>query len=512
MSAQSEDESTAEANIENIRRSSHPHYNRNFLASPLLRLPTELILKIFKHAIEPDDSLSPSRRRSTLFVLIAICHKMREIGITTSHLWNTVNLAVPPLAKLFLERCNYDPRVLIISKYPQEGQSRDPRREAVWEQLEGLAFNNLRSLVFEGTTPEFERRIVPILQKATNLSSLDFQNTSILGVRLPWHPSDPIPRLSTLHLRGISVPWTSPLLRNLNRLTLDLGLVDPPSARAPIETFLAALANCPDLESLEVARAGQGILDGHQSNRAMVVQLHRLQRFHLEFNDPPTVRYLLSHIEYPESAWVRMSVAVGWDADISETIYQVLPRGNADTLRYFRKTETLITYLSDVAVRFAAGKSTIHCRNQFIHHPQALSRFAAKFLEVIGKDTLTLFTLKWGTNLTEGMWEAVLHGLPRLERFSYWHCKGEGSQDVIDSFVLVFSQPFEGAPVLPQLQCLYLPRDLFTQDASATLLKRALAERVACGRRLKRIGLSDVEPEEGDGLVLGPFRELGGDA
>ena len=224
MSVQRADELAAvEASIETIQHSSHPRGHREFPPFPLLRLPTELILKIFEHAIESGGSPLGSERDPTLFVLTAICHELREIGITAPHLWSTVNLTNPPCAEIFLERCNHNPRILII---PQSTRERlylhtpsDPR-EAIWLQLEGCAFNNLHSLTFEGTLFEFERRVVPILQRAANISSIDLQNTRTFGLRLPWHPSAPIPHLSALHLRGISTPWTSPLLRNLNSIFL----------------------------------------------------------------------------------------------------------------------------------------------------------------------------------------------------------------------------------------------------------------------------------------------------
>jgi hypothetical protein len=85
---------------------------------------------------------------------------------------------------------------------------------------------------------------------------------------------------------------------------------------------------------------------------------------------------------------------------------------------------------------------------------------------------------------------------------------GGRDQDLADPFVLVFSRPFEGQPVCPQLQHLELPRRVLTQDPSATVLKRALTERDACGRRLKRIGLSGDATEVGDRGVLEPFRDL----
>jgi hypothetical protein len=100
MPAEDGGEFTAiEANTEPaLQQSCCLRRHQNFMASPLLRLPSELILKIFEHAIEPDDdgdndnnsddgsSPTPSDNYLVLLALIAICHKLRKVGITTPHL------------------------------------------------------------------------------------------------------------------------------------------------------------------------------------------------------------------------------------------------------------------------------------------------------------------------------------------------------------------------------------------------------------------------------------------
>lgn len=126
---------------------------RDFLASPLLRLLMELILKIFKQAILDNDNDGSSSASSgshfVLLVLIAICYKLRKIGTTASwHLWSTVDLAFPSLSGLFLERCNYDPHLIIIRPSPQQIYPIKNSGGDVLLQLEGRTFNNLCALFF----------------------------------------------------------------------------------------------------------------------------------------------------------------------------------------------------------------------------------------------------------------------------------------------------------------------------------------------------------------------------
>lgn len=111
------------------------------------------------------------------------------------------------------------------------------------------------------------------------------------------------------------------------------------------------------------------------------------------------------------------------------------------------------------------------------------------------------------TGLPDGKWEVFLHKLPQLERIHYDLESGINERSA-DLFVQVFSRPLEGRPVCPQLQHLELPYRVLTQCSSATILKRALAERDVCGMRLKRIGLSGNATESEHTVALEPFLDL----
>jgi hypothetical protein len=141
--------------------------------------------------------------------------------------------------------------------------------------------------------------------------------------------------------------------------------------------------------------------------------------------------------------------------------------------------------------------------------PQRLFHAASKTLETVGKDTIILLSvIAFSTDLTDEMWEAFLHGLPRLELISYRH-RGEGeNRGIINPFILVFSRLFEGRPVCPKLWCLKLPREALAQEPSCTVLKRALTEREACGMRLRLLGLSGGAREKDDMVMLEAFQGL----
>jgi hypothetical protein len=481
---------------------------RNLLASPLLHLPTELIVKIFGYAIdsdyeddgntddntddsdESDDGSSSTEERPTLLVLTGICHKLREIGTTTPRLWSTIHLAAPSLTKLFLEKCNYDPRILIALRSPYN------EREATWKQLDGCTFKNLRSLVFKGSISQFNHRAIPLLQGAANLSGLEVQNVDRIGSPLPWNPTTPIP-LSTLRLRGCSISWTSPLLQNLTRLTLDCS----PFEHTPIETFLAVLAKCPDLESLELSNTGPDPPSDHRDNRDAVIQLCRLRRLSLNFWKPSTVGHILSHIGYPESVRVKVFTSVAGGDDLSEIISQVIPH-DTDTFRHFQRSKALTIRLGNI---YKFSTDQLRCLEIRWRRPsQDFVGLISKSLELVGKDTVVSLSVKTlCIDLTYEFWEGLLHGLPRLKQIKYQPYGGARS-DSIESFISVLSQPFEGGPICPELQDLESSKKVLTWNPS--LLKHALAKREALGKRLKRIGFSGTWMKEDDIQVLALFQ------
>ena len=69
-----------------------------------------------------------------------------------------------------------------------------------------------------------------------------------------------------------------------------------------------------------------------RNNCGVVVPLRRLRKLALEFHDPPRVRYILLHIEYPEFTDLEVVDQLNAD-DPSETISQVLPLRKIETIQ-----------------------------------------------------------------------------------------------------------------------------------------------------------------------------------
>ena len=116
-------------------------------------------------------------------------------------------------------------------------------------------------------------------------------------------------------------------------MILDFELYLPPTEHTPIEMFLAASTNCPGLELLKLDRAGSDPPNGHRDDCHVVVQLRKLRELFLSVTYASLVSCILSHVKYPESAFLEARVPACRGISLSETVSQVPPRGNPDILQ-----------------------------------------------------------------------------------------------------------------------------------------------------------------------------------
>jgi hypothetical protein len=470
---------------------------RNLNAFPLFRLPTELILGIFGLAVK----LYGLR---FWLILTAICHPLREMLIHSPLPWRVIDTDSVPLANLFLERSKFDPHVLFTKSWDP---SITPSRVSFWEQLEGRTFNNLRFLIFRGQKAGFERDIAGLLRRRPNLTGLEIEARYRSSWHLEWPPDNQLPHLTMLRLRRVRIYWTAPIFRNLTKLLLDYTGIRTPDEYKSIQTFLFVLGNCPDLESLQLISAGPDPESDDQDD-CKVVRLPKLQDLVLHFSDPIVAACILSYIWFPESTEVEVQTYCY--EGLCTAISEVLPPRDAEVRQHLRKTTTVSIDLGSSyklttdnlrLILLNGGGEALHRSNL-----EASPEFVSKVVEIIGSDTVTAVHVRFGLpfDIPRGVWEGLLHGFRRLEVISYSTVFGP-SVYPMDPFSTVFSESFQGELVCPQLWDLRIPWSL-TQASSASSLKRTLAQRDACGRRLKRLSLTQ---EVDDAVaVLGPFRDF----
>ena len=515
----------------------HLRRSRNFLASQLLHLPTELILTIIEYAIQPDDrndcpeedeeddettdddtSLPPPEDSQLLLALTAACHRLRQIAMTP-HLWGYVDLAIHPLAKFSLELCNFDPHTIAITWsddrcFPEwelgvskaSAETRD-----LLSQLEARSLENLRCLVFSGELSTFAESAAPLLQRARNVTNLElhYPYTFRTNLELPlFHGAISMPNLSALRLHRFTISWASPLLRNLRQLYLEAQPFSTPSMRGSVKMFLAALAGCPDLEELTLDGAGPDLTTWHQEDQD-VVQLRRLRKLRLRFRDPFVIGCILSHIEYGRSVDLQVEIRVDEEIDLAELIPPTLLHQKIQAIQCSRKSRLSVELSNRPAFsteifhfRFLRGYAPMECRDD----PRAWLRLAPGITEAVWRNTISSFAIRLPyVDLAEGILKGFLYGLPQLERIDYYPLGVWGDRDSIDPFLSVFSQPFEGGPVCPRLRELRLSWGVLTLFSSVMVLRHAMEERDVRGMRLRRIGFIK---DWGDEFLLEPFRNF----
>ena len=373
---------------------------RNFIYSPFLRLPVELILDIILHAFQLHGGFR------FWVILTAICYRLREILVSSPFLWRVVDTDSVPLAKAFLARSNFDPHALLATNHVWP-----PHRTAFWDELGGRTLKNLRFFVFRGPKSVFERWVVDVLQRTPNLASLEIEGSSRAAWDLKQSFDDQLPNLTMLRLNKVRISWTSPLLQNLTKLILNFACMRTPQEFTPLQTFLSALKNCPDLESLQLNSAGPDPPSDTEDDLE-VVPLHKLQDLALRFEDQDVVMSILSHIWFPESAKVEVETFCyhGMYASLS----QVLPPPDVETLEHLQKTTTISINLTQSSYELA----TDHFRlvlipedDEYSHQSnlETLPRFASKVVEMIGGDSVTALHVVFGLpgDVPREMWERL---------------------------------------------------------------------------------------------------------
>lgn len=128
------------------------------------------------------------------------------------------------------------------------------------------------------------------------------------------------PRLRQLTLKLVSVPWTSPLLRDLTALDLSHG---NPQVTPTIDQFLSVLEACPQLLSLRINEAGPILPEGvRYPDPTRYVSLPYLRRLVLAGNCAD-VAHMTAHLILPSTTILRLSADI---SDETQDFSDLLPR------------------------------------------------------------------------------------------------------------------------------------------------------------------------------------------
>ena len=233
---------------------------KNRLCSPLLRLPTEIIIRILSYTMEN------MGRQAVWQPIISTCHHIHWIMCTVTELWWKVDCTWTEEARIAFARSKGNPQAIVVELDPQDYNYQNHRvRKALdhWRDTQALHGHRLRTLELSGVPSDMDHFSWIFEQPLPRLHHLKIHFLGPLydamdGLALPVSepvalqlPTDLAPRV--LDLSNATLPWSSSLLAGLSGLHISFWDCDADVEISPDE-LLGILDASPRLESLSLVR------------------------------------------------------------------------------------------------------------------------------------------------------------------------------------------------------------------------------------------------------------------
>jgi len=269
---------------------------KNRLCSPLLRLPTEIVIHILSFLME---DMGPWRP------IFTTCFRIHSIMCNTTSLW-WVDLSLGQEADVALTRSKGCPRA-VIARFPPSNELENVERGDVlmrWKDRWVLQGRRLQTLEFFGSPSDLLHLSWIFEQSLPSLERLKFHVVSGLPDDIVSNPvivqlptSTP---LQAIDLRNATLPWSSDLFAGLSELHLDFRDVAVSIMEGEL---LGILDASPQLKRLSLVQVRQTIptAAGKRPPPERIVRLPDLMSLKL-YNDPRLVGYTLAHLDIPALA------------------------------------------------------------------------------------------------------------------------------------------------------------------------------------------------------------------
>ena len=308
---------------------------RNQLRSPLLQLPTEVIIHILSYIMK---TVEPFR---VWLPIYGTCHHIHVIMCTTTELWWKVDFARIMAARVAFLRSEGNPQVIIVELVPWMDRQNNRVRGVLdyWRDKRELQGHRLRTLVLRGDSSDVARfswifkRPLPRLHhlKISFFGPLaDDEDQSQLPIPDPVALQIPIDLpLQTLDLSNATLPWSSTLFAGLRELRMDFRECETVVVISADE-LLAVFDASPRLESLSLVQVQPTVplRNGQQQfTPTRIAQLPNLIFLKLD-NSPESVCYILAHMNIPA-------------IDALEIRSHILPSDLSWSLRFFSSNHLL---------------------------------------------------------------------------------------------------------------------------------------------------------------------------
>ena len=307
---------------------------KNRLRSPLLRLPTEIIVRILSYIME---YVGKPRTWRPIF---STCHHIHRIMGTATELWWKVDCAWAWGAYVIFQRSEWSPEVMIAELNPW-----DPDAEEVldyWRDKQALRGHRLHTLelcgipsdiahfswIFERPLPRLRRLRIDFsgpLDNEGNERPMSGLENSRLPVTLQLPTDMP---LQVLYLRNTMLPWSSSLFTGLRELDVDFTGCNVTVDISEDELF-RILGASPQLERLSLMKVGPRIPDENNRRRfthQRIVQLPSLASLRLG-TTPEVVGFILAHVDTPAvvSLWIHSDIS---SRDVGRSLDLLIPNNH----------------------------------------------------------------------------------------------------------------------------------------------------------------------------------------
>jgi len=275
------------------------HYLKNRLRSPLLRLPTETVIRILSYIMED---------YSAWCSIFKTCHRLREIIHSATELWSNVDLSHARTARLVLTKMRANPRVIIASpSYLLDDIQRTGVEEILdhWKGGEMFLSHRLHTFKLSQHFSDFASFSWILERPLPRLEHLKIHIDILADRSFPAAlPPLPSASLRVLDLRNAAPPWSSIQFTGLSELHLDLGDCGY-IIRMEEDELLRILGASPQLQRLSLVDVGpmDHFGDNQQLSPERVVRLPNLTFLKLG-NILEVVRRNLVRVDAPSLAYL----------------------------------------------------------------------------------------------------------------------------------------------------------------------------------------------------------------
>jgi len=465
---------------------------KNRLRSPLLRLPTETVVRILSFVME---DMGPSRVWRSIF---GSCYHIYCIMSTAAGLWWKVDFEWPRAASVAFARSRGSPQAIVAHL------ESDPAPRVVmehWREQHIFHGHRLHTLELYGIPSDiahfswiFERSLPRLRHLTIRFSGppsdegdelpLPNSEAALIPVTVQFPTDSP---LQTLRLCNATLPWSSNLFTGLRQLYVDFEDCNAPMEITEDELF-GILEASPQLEQLLLVQIGPRILvwnNERQSTHERTAQLPVLTFLRLG-NSPEVVGYILAHINTPAITFLRIHSRV-FSQDVARSLGLVVPDDHVQKRLLQNHPEfKIITVDGALGTLFVNFGSLAMSFDFDLNDAEIISNtILAHLLPLVPPSVTTLEINYSGLELGEPGWRNFFISHPEVRSIVCSNSSGEPMSELL--WDALSHTGTDVVPPCPKLESISLSND----PASAGLLNCLLSRKNA-GFKLKYLRATDV--------------------